>query len=203
MKTFFAFTSIFLAASLFFSSLGTSRAMEESSWFGEPVSYFVEATNHIKMGVLVSTNDAAAILKPILVFRVTDHYMPKLSSGYAILFEPKPEYFAQFTLFDAENRPVQKTPLGASYQLADIPAWDYKYMKPYNPGMKKSPALPIIVKEGWTMDRITLPRISELFDIKKPGKYRLILEVQVFHDRGTNNRYVVHFPALEIPIYQP
>lgn len=189
----------------------TSRAAEQHLWFGKyPVPYSVIATNGLELGVMGaigitnSTSTEGIDYNDLyLVFRLSDEYPGgKSRPDYVIVYEPKPEYLARFTLYDSEQRPVKKTALGASYQFKDIPSFDYKYIVPYS-RTKKSAPVPIFAKDSWSTGFIELPRISQMFEIKKPGNYRLVLEIQVFHDKGIRNRYVVRFPPLEIPVNQP
>lgn len=219
MKTSYNCAVNFFAFCFCLSLPWASRAADEHLWFGKyPVPYSVTATNGLELGVMGAThitNSTSATSIDYndlyLVFRLPEKYIPnginpngKSCPGYVVVYEPKPEYFVRFTLHASNKHSVKKTALGASYQLKDIPSWDYKYMVPYSRSMKSLP-VPIIAKDSWSAAFIELPRISEMFEIKKPGNYRLILETQVFLAYAGNgtNKEVVHFPPLEIPLHLP
>jgi hypothetical protein len=181
-----------------------SWAEEEPFWFGHPVRYFVVATNGLRLGIVYPRSSTASVGEnPLLIFRLPEKYIPKgiAPSGKPLrdtgtLYEPKQEYFIRFTMYDPASNTVAKTKLALTYQRKDIPSWDYKYMLPYN---DHSLPLPIFVSEAWGSFYVKLPSASELFELKRAGDYRLIVESQVFAWIGTNKN-VVRFPPLEIPL---
>jgi len=117
-------------------------------------------------------------------------------SGKAV-YIPLNEYLGQFNLYDTNNRPLPKTQLGSSFKLGNDLHWNEKIVRQNGSGE----ATPWNVHDGWSRT-FDLPSPSELFEIKKPGTYRLVLEIQVFLKTGIN-KDLVRFPPLEIPIIKP
>jgi len=217
MKTTYCRIAQFLALAFFLFLLPARCQAEEPLWFPplgtpNPVPYSVEATNGLKLGVMGGRHIATTNIdynELFLVFRLPEKYIPKgvdrngkPLGDYGLVYEPKPEYFARLTLYDSNSNAVPKTTLGANYRLKDIPAWDYKYTVPYQPNSRNNSPIPIFAKDSWSQGFIELPKVSQMFEIKKPGAYRLMLEAQVFAWIGTN-KTVVHFPPLEIPVIRP
>ena len=121
----------------------------------------------------------------------------------ARIYVPKDEYLGQFTLYNSNNIPLPKTVLGESFKLKTDLHWDRKSVRQiYNTGGMVPEPWPLS-NGGWGVEHLQngksraiyttswsrpleLPSPSQLFKIEKPGKYRLVLEIQVFLQTGTN-----------------
>jgi hypothetical protein len=157
------------------------------------------ATNGLMLGVyfwhpFLSTNTTEQIIT--LSF--------SLSNEVGTVYVPANEYFVRFALYDAKNRPVSKTALGSSYDIKtnQLVWWDDKYM-----GSKKhGEHTPFNVLPGKWSRGVDLPMVSQLFQLKKAGDYRLVIETQVFfrhNSKGNAEKEIICFPPLEIPVIEP
>ena len=195
--------SVFVLASF------SARASDTNVIFdvGEHVHYSVTTTNEVKLGFCFfsyppSFGTTNTVEQPIeLVFS-----LPKEAS---CIYVPKNEYVGKFTLYNSNNIPLPKTALGESFKLKANLQWDEKLMRQPGSGTRSGSPEPWwnhsddewIHFDGWSRP-LDFPKISQLFKIEKPGKYRLVLEVQVFlNTRGKEE--LVCFPPLEIPVIQP
>jgi hypothetical protein len=162
--------------------------------FAPYIHYSVKSTNGLIMG-LVSFEDA-------LHTNVTEIESPiclsfSLPSQVKTVYIPKNEYLGQFSLYDTNNNLVSKTKLGENYKLKGDLHWDRKLVRQTGNGT----TIPWEAQDGWS-HLLELPKPSQLFEIKKPGKYRLVMQIQVFLKTGTN-KDVVRFPPVEISVIQP
>ena len=189
MKTGYCFETI-LISGLCFAGFPSHAGENPKTDLAKYILNSVMSSNGVEMGIGFNTRAEPAN---------TSEYFPELAfrmrKGFAFVYQPKEEYFGRLALYDEENRPVAKSALGARYKLDEGLRWDTAKMS------GKRPA-PFGVQENWDFFRIRLPSVSQLFNIKKPGVYRLVLELQVFLRRDAKGE-VVRFPPLEIAIIQP
>lgn len=156
----------------------------------------VQATNGLALGISIidrklGTNTTE---QPVdLVFKAP----PNATSE---LFMLKDEYVARIELYDDNNRLVAKTQLGSKLgRNFDEVSWDIKKFASHPHG-------PIHPKDAWAWGK-SLPRISELFALERPGIYYLKVEAQVMVEyldmTKKQTRQIVRFPPVEITVKCP
>ena len=172
-------------------------------WFGNLFSAdwekwisSVQASNGIGFGILIidmRTATNTTDLPISFLFRAPTNTASEL-------FILKDEYLARINLYDASNHPVKKTKMGAKYGTKfDKAEWGInKY--------SSQPHGPVICRDSW-MGGLLLPKISELFDLREPGVYRLKVEAQamlMYLDMSKKQvRQIVRFPPVEIMVTRP
>lgn len=150
----------------------------------------VTATNGLQMGIIFPTGTNTTDTELFLVFR----FPPSRGAG---VYQPKTNCLGTFTLYDTNNNPVLETAVGDSYRLKSDLQWDSRFMEKAH-----GQSIPTLADSNWTSRFVRLPAVQQLFKIRKPGAYRLVLESQFFFVGG-GERDVVHFPPLEVSVVQP
>ena len=117
------------------------------------------------------------------------------------LHQPNDEYLANLKLVDTNNQIVPKTAIGSHYMLnTNITHWgrqDSDLLRRTKRGLN------VVFPVGGDIweSSISFPSIDKLFEIKKPGTYKLRMEVQVFFMLNTStNAEIIHYLPLEIPV---
>jgi hypothetical protein len=117
------------------------------------------------------------------------------------IYTPKDEYLARMKLYDSNNVPVVKTALGRKYgqKFDELSHWDRKFAsRPHG-----RPAM-VPIGQDWEYACV-LPAVSQLFDITKPGVYRLEMEVQVMvlYLGKHQVRQISRFPPIKLNVVKP
>lgn len=155
----------------------------------------VQTTNGLTLGVsLLGPDGTNSTESPIEL----DFKAPV--GARSVLFVPKEEYLARLHLWDASNIPAPTTTLGTNYGRSfgdlyyDIKKFASQPHGPRGPG------------DSWQV-ATRLPKLSDLFELPKPGRYRLRLEIQVLlqylDTRGPQVRQVVRFQPPDVWVVKP
>ena len=121
------------------------------------------------------------------------------------LFYPTQEYFCRAKLWDERGRPVQPRGVGTRLgrHFSDLKVFSESKVRHINRGGSDTPRPFVDNLRPDACGAKNLYSPEELFDLEKPGRYRLQLEFQVFLQclSGTNVSYkLIRLPPIEMHV---